>query len=422
MSRIDNPDLNRLVRELNLVDGSGSEAEPGSPAAEAESWDADRPPPGAGAFRLADPGRRVVGSGEPLGRVLDTILERGGSDLHLVPEHRPVLRIDDRLTPLEGELLESGKIWSLLEPHLGDREKDQLERRGAADASLKLVGPDGRPRGRFRFNVHRQRGAIAANLRALPRSVPTLAELNLPRSLAELVQPRQGLVLVCGPTGAGKSSTLAALVGEINRRRASHVITIEEPIEYEHGHGRSIVEQIEIGVDSPSFAEALRASLRQDPDVVLVGEMRDLETISTALTAAETGHLILSTLHTSDVVQAIHRMVDVFPGSAQSQIRQQLALSLLAIVSQRLIPRRDGDGRVPAVEVLRATYPVRQHIRSAKLEKIYNEITLGQRRGMVSMESSLASLVRGRMIELEEARVRSTRPEELESLLTRTGR
>ena len=194
---------------------------------------------------------------------------------------------------------------------------------------------------------------LAAALRALPRRVPTLDELNLPPMLAELVKPTRGLVLVCGPTGAGKSSTLAALVGDINRTRAAHIITIEDPIEYEHTQrASSVIEQVEVGRDAPSFAAALRAALRQDPDVILVGEMRDLETVATALTAAETGHLILSTLHTNDVAQAVHRIVDVFPAGQQSQIRQQLALALHAIVVQQLVPRADGAGRVPAVEVL----------------------------------------------------------------------
>ncbi|HYH44240.1 MAG TPA: PilT/PilU family type 4a pilus ATPase, partial [Thermoanaerobaculia bacterium] len=243
------------------------------------------------------------------------------------------------------------------------------------------------------------------------------AKLNLPQSLAKLIVPSRGLVLVCGPTGSGKTSTLAALVGEINRNRAAHILTIEDPVEYELPNQRSIVEQVEIGLDAPSFASALRAALRQDPDVILVGEMRDLETVATALTAAETGHLILSTLHTSDVVQAVHRIVDVFPPGQQAQIRQQLALCLNAIVFQQLIPRADGNGRVPAIELLLATYPVRHHIRSQTLQKLYNEITLGKAQGMISFEDSLATLVREGAITLEEARVRTAKPDELESLL-----
>jgi twitching motility protein PilT len=225
------------------------------------------------------------------------------------------------------------------------------------------------------------------------------------------------LVLVCGPTGSGKSTTLAALVGELNRNESRHIITIEDPIEYEHRNVHSVIEQIEIGRDAPSFAAALRASLREDPDVILVGEMRDLETVATALTAAETGHLILSTLHTSDAAQAIHRIIDVFPSLQQMQIRQQLALSLNAIVVQQLVPRSDGPGRCVAVEVLLATHAVRNHIRNEKLQQLITEITLGKRQGMISLEDSLARLVRQGLIGADDARIRSARPDELDSLL-----
>jgi twitching motility protein PilT len=247
--------------------------------------------------------------------------------------------------------------------------------------------------------------------------VPTLQSLNLPAALARLVEPTRGLILVCGPTGAGKSSTLAALLGEVDRIRPGHVVTIEDPVEYEHPSARSLIEQVEVGIDTPSFAAALRASLRQDPDVILVGEMRDLETVATALTAAETGHLILSTLHATDVVQAIHRIIDVFPPAQQNQIRHQLALSLHAVVCQQLLPRADGRGRIPAVEVLMANYPVRHHIRNQSLQKLATEITLGKSSGMISFEESLANLVREKKVTLEEARVRTTRPDELASLL-----
>ena len=243
-----------------------------------------------------------------------------------------------------------------------------------------------------------------------------------PASLAELVKSTRGLVLVCGPTGSGKTSTLAALVGEINRNEARHVVTIEDPIEYEHRNGKAVIEQIEVGRDAPSFASALRASLRQDPDVIMVGEMRDLETVSIALTAAETGHLILSTLHTSDVASAVHRIVDVFPPQQQTQIKQQLALSLNAIVVQQLIPRSgDAQGRSVAVEVLLANYAVRNHIRNEKLQNLITEITLGKRLGMISFEDSLARLVQQGLISVEDARVRTSRPDELESLLRRQG-
>src|SRR5205814_10050264 len=266
-------------------------------------------------------------------------------------------------------------------------------------------------------NIHRQRGTVAVAIRALPTAVPTIAELKLPPILGELVKPSRGLVLVCGPTGAGKTTTLAAMIGTINRTDPRHIITIEDPIEYEHRNVQSVIEQIEVGRDPPSFASALRAALRQDPDVIFVGEMRDLETVATALTAAETGHLILSTLHTSDVAQAIHRIVDVFPPGQQTQIRQQLSLSLNAIVVQQLIPRSDGAGRCVAVEVLLASQAVRNHIRHEKLQNLISEITLGKRQGMISLEDSLARLVRQGLISVEDARIRTSRPDELESQL-----
>ncbi|MFP5247882.1 MAG: type IV pilus twitching motility protein PilT [Thermoanaerobaculia bacterium] len=345
--------------------------------------------------------------------------QRGASDLLLVAGVPPVFRLAGRLVRKE-ESLSSDDIHSLLVTVITGRVREQLESNGSADFSLRLgrsASDDDRRAWRFRVNVHRQRGTLAAAIRALPTEIPTLTQLRLPPSLAELVKPQRGLVLVCGPTGSGKSTTLAALVGELNRTESRHIITIEDPIEYEHRNAKSIVEQVEIGRDAPSFAAALRASLRQDPDVILVGEMRDLETVATALTAAETGHLILSTLHTSDAAQAIHRIVDVFPPAQQTQIKQQLALSLNAIVVQHLIPRSDNKGRNVAVEVLLANYAIRNHIRNEKLQNLATEITLGKRQGMISLEDSLATLVRDGSITVEDARVRSARPDELDSLL-----
>ena len=360
----------------------------------------------------------------PEGNALESLLiemaQRGASDLLIVAGAPSVFRIGGRLTRTNDAPLSNDDIQSLLAGVVTGRVREKLESDGSADFSLRLAraaSEDDRRAWRFRVNVHRQRGTLAASVRALPTEVPTLTQLRLPPSLAELVKPQRGLVLVCGPTGSGKSTTLAALVGEVNRADARHIITIEDPIEYEHRNAKSIIEQVEIGRDAPSFASALRASLRQDPDVILVGEMRDLETVSTALTAAETGHLILSTLHTSDAAQAIHRIVDVFPPAQQTQIKQQLALSLNAIVVQHLIPRSDNKGRAVAVEVLLANHAVRNHIRNEKLQNLATEITLGKRQGMISLEDSLAALVRDGAITAEDARVRSSRPDELESLL-----
>jgi len=380
------PEIDRLVDQLN---SDSSLAEPPDAFRDAALEPLDGEAPEAPAPRLT-----VVDDGEPLSRLLFDMARRGASDLLLLPDLPPVLRLDGRLAAIPHPALSEEEIRQMLSPYLtAARARRQLAEEGSADFSLRLGGDggdggdraEGSPAGyRFRVNLHRQRGRLAAALRALPREIPTLAKLNLPPALTKLVQVTRGLVLVCGPTGSGKSSTLAALLGEINRTRAAHILTIEDPVEYEHRNARSIVEQVEIGLDAPSFAAALRASLRQDPDVILVGEMRDLETVATALTAAETGHLILSTLHTSDVVQAIHRIVDVFPAGQQAQIRQQLALALHAVVFQQLLPRADVPGRIPAVELLMATYPVRHHIRSQSLQKLYTEITLGKSHGMIS--------------------------------------
>ncbi|MEA2693602.1 MAG: twitching motility protein PilT [Acidobacteriota bacterium] len=415
------PELDQLIGDLNRKAEGVALGSPFEPAG-------DRPEEDPAAFDLLTapparvPERRLVevAEGEPLARLLHEMTRRGASDLLLLTGLSPVLRLDGRLVVTDLDPLEEEELRQMLSPYQGARAHRQLEEEGSADFSLRLggLGGSGTSGGwRFRVNLHRQRGRLAAALRALPREIPTLQKLNLPKSLGRLVQQAHGLVLVCGPTGSGKSSTLAALVGEINQSRSAHIITIEDPVEYEHTNGRSIIEQVEIGLDAPSFAAALRAALRQDPDVILVGEMRDLETVATALTAAETGHLILSTLHTSDVVQAIHRIVDVFPPGHQSQIRQQLALSLHAIVFQQLLPRADGAGRIPALELLLGTYPVRHHIRTQHLQKLYNEITLGKNQGMFSFEDSLATLVKEGKVNAEEARMRSTRPDELESLM-----
>ncbi len=407
-----------------LAVGAGSQAAPRAGRAEgadAAAWRDLLPEP---------PPRASLEAGEALGEVLAEAIRRGASDLLLLPGLPPVFRVDGRLKRGDAGTLEADELARLFQPQLASRVRREIEERGAADFSLHLAATaaDGAARGgrldagtaaawRFRVNLHRQGGQLAAAVRTLPRDVPTLASLNLPAGFAELVKPSRGLVLVCGPTGSGKSSTLAALIGEINRGRTAHVITIEDPVEYEHRSNRSLIEHVEVGRDARSFSEALRAALRQDPDVILVGEMRDLETMATAISAAETGHLVLATLHSNDAVQSVHRIVDVFPSSQQAQIRQQLALSLNAIVAQQLVPRADGRGRIPAVELMLATFPVRHNIRSDKLEKLYNEITLGKRQGMTSFEESLAQLVREGKIELDEARVRTSHPEELDTRL-----
>ncbi len=433
--RLDNPELDRLVETLNRA-GSGRDDGPlGDSAEDRPAWSA------TGAAAPSEPhlplGSRLeeVGHGV-LRQALRAMAAARASDLLVLRGLPWIVRIDGQLRPLDTSLDPPAEVGALFTSHLDSRHRRLLLEKGATDFTLRIdseestddaarrsetprlsSGPDRGSTWRFRVNLHRQRGELAASVRSLPQQVPSLGELNLPASLASLADLHQGLIVVCGPTGSGKTSTLAALVGEINRRRSAHIITIEDPVEYRHAHDRSVVEQIEIGRDTPSCAEALRSALRQDPDVILVGEMRDLETISTAITAGETGHLILSTLHTRDAVQSIHRMVDVFPQGSQEQIRHQLSLSLQTILSQQLVPRADGRGRVPAIEILHATYPVRHHIRKQTLEKLYNEIVLGKRHGMMTFEQSLAHLVERGEITREEAQARARRPEEIESLL-----
>ncbi len=415
-----NPELDQLVQELNSRNPSGPAADPAdpeNPAGESPS----SPASGFVPFEDLDPPHRArVQEGAPLDALLLEMGRQRASDLILLDGMPPVFRVDGRLVQ-SGDALDGEGLLQMFKPHLGIRGRRDLDERGSADFPLRLAAgrelDDSGPARRFRVNLHRQRGQLASAIRALPLEIPTLAGLGLPPSFADLVKPNRGLVLLCGPTGSGKTTSLAALVAEINRTRTAHIITIEDPVEYEHRSLKSVVEHIEIGRDARSFSEALRAALRQDPDVILVGEMRDLETVSTALTAAETGHLILSTLHTNDAAQAVHRVVDVFPPAQQSQIRHQLALSLNAIVVQQLVPRADGHGRVPAIELLLATYPVRNHIRTDSLQKLYNEIVLGKRVGMMSMEESLSQLTRQGIIDPEEALVRASHPDELASHL-----
>jgi len=280
-----------------------------------------------------------------------------------------------------------------------------------ADASFRMAGV-----GRFRINLHHERGRAGAAVRLLPTRVPRLATLGLPPSVELLAQLPRGLVLVGGATGSGKTTTLAALVEEINVRSARHIVTIEDPIEYEHVHRRSVIEQVEIGVDAPDFPIALRAALRQAPDVIVVGEMRDPETMRIALAAAETGHLVLSTVHTTDVASAVSRLCDSFPSERQNTIRQELSMALAAVVTQTLLPRI-GGGRVPAAELLMIGYGARQHIRRNALQHLHQEITISRRYGSFTLEESLARLVREGLVEWREAQGRAAHVEEFESLI-----
>jgi twitching motility protein PilT len=329
-----------------------------------------------------------TGEKASIDRLLALAVQRGASDIILAAGSAIALRVTGALSPAAGKPLSAEELRGLLLPLLTPRQADELEANKSLDFCFARSSI-----GRFRANFHYQRGTLAASIRLLPAQIPSLESLHLPAALAQLSERRQGLVLLTGPTGCGKTSTLAALLDLVNTRRRDHIITIEDPVEYQHTNRNSIVEQIEVGHDTPSFAHAVRAVLRQDPDVILVGEMRDSETMSAALTAAETGHLVLSSLHTNDTSQTISRILDIFPAGHQSQIRQQLSLALLAIVTQQLVPAADAAHRYPAVEILMATNAIRNLIRTGQDHQIRSHISTGRAEGMMTMEQSLAELV-----------------------------
>ena len=335
----------------------------------------------------------------------------GASDLLLVAGAPPSVRIDGAVRPLVEGLLQGHDIADAVVPALPPHARRTYEETG----HRRRLVPDGRL-GRFRINLHHERGRAAAAIRRLPTVVPRLAALGLPASVAALSRLSRGLVLIGGATGAGKTTTIAALVNEINQRDARHIITIEDPIEYEHQHGRSLVEQVEIGIDAPDFPTALRAALRQAPDVIVVGEMRDPETMRIALAAGETGHLVLSSLHTTDVATTIGRVADSFPPERQNTIRQELAMALAAVLVQTLMPKT-GGGRVPAAELLMVGYGARQHVRRNALHHLHQEITITRKQGSFTLEESLAELVRSSFVDRKDALTHAGHPEELERIL-----
>jgi twitching motility protein PilT len=336
---------------------------------------------------------------------------RAASDLYLVAGVPPTIRLNGVVCPLAEPPLDGDEIENAVLPALPIHAVDRYRRHGIADASLRRSG-----RGRFRINLHRERGRAAASIRALPLSPPQLAELSLPEGVEALTKLSHGLVLIGGPTGSGKTTTLAALVDVINRRDAKHIVTIEDPIEYEHAHRQSVVEQVEIGIDAPDFATALRAAVRQSPDVIVVGEMRDPETMQIALAAGETGHLVFSTVHTTDVASTVSRVSDAFPPERQATIRQELSMALSAVMTQMLLPKTTG-GRVPAVELLMLGYGARQHIRKNALQHLHQEITITRRNGSFTFEECLARLVRQDLITAEHARSCARHRDELDGLL-----
>jgi twitching motility protein PilT len=375
----DTDDLDELIRELNATTAELHVPAPSADTTRIERW-------------------------------LRTVAQQNGSDLLLVAGSPPALRIEGRVLPLEEGPLDGVDIEEAVLPALAPHARRIYRETGIADGSFRIQGV-----GRFRINLHRERGRAAAAVRLLPQRVPRLASLGLPSQADQLASLPRGLVLIGGPTGSGKSTTLAALVEEINRRDRRHIVTIEDPIEYEHVHQKSIVEQVEIGIDAPDFPTALRAALRQAPDVIVVGEMRDPETMKIALAAAETGHLVLSTVHTTDVASAVSRIADSFPAERQNTIRQELAMALAAVLTQTLLPRI-GGGIVPAAELLIVGYGARQHIRRNALQHLHQEITITRKTGSFTLEESLARLVREGALEWRDAHARAVHVEEFEQL------
>mgnify|MGYP000238805105 CR=1 FL=1 len=351
---------------------------------------------------------------------IDTLLrimfEKGASDLHITVGVPPMLRIDGEITPTEFEKLRPDDCQHIIYSILTDEQKEKFERENELDISFGVEGI-----GRVRMNVYKQRGAIAAALRNIPLHIMSFEELGLPKVISDIVKTPKGLILVTGPTGSGKSTTLAAMIDWINSHEASHIITIEDPIEYIHTHKNSIVNQREVGTDTQTFAQALKYVLRQDPDVILVGEMRDLETIQAALTIAETGHLVFGTLHTPDAVQTINRIIDVFPSHQQQQVRAQISFVLQAVVAQQLLPKAYSSGRVLAAEILLSNAAVKNLIREEKVHQIYSIMQTGTEYGMRTMNYSLAELYQRQLVTYNEIFARTTDPKDLQRMIQTSG-
>lgn len=346
---------------------------------------------------------------------LEQLVARNGSDLLLVPQAPASIRVEGALVAIGDSPLTGDEIEAAVLPALVAHAREQYQRNQIADSSYRIEGL-----GRFRINLHRERGRAAATVRALPSRVPALDELHLPAGVGALARLQRGLVIIGGATGSGKTTTLAALVNEINQRDARHIVTIEDPIEYEHTHNLCVIEQVEIGIDAPDFPTALRAALRQAPDVIVVGEMRDPETARIALSAAETGHLVFTTLHTTDAASTVSRIADSFPQERQHSVRAEMAMALAAMLTQTLIPRRNG-GRVPAAELLMIGYGARQHIRKNALQHLQQEITITRKQGSFTLEESLAQLVFQSELGREDALVRALHPEDLDVMLKAKG-
>jgi twitching motility protein PilT len=350
-----------------------------------------------------------------LSELLRKMIEHGGSDLHITTNSAPMVRVHGILRPLEYPELSPAETKQLAYSVLTDAQKHRFEESLELDFSFGIKGLS-----RFRANIFNQRGAVGAVFRSIPYEIRTFEELSLPSVIEKLCEKPRGLILVTGPTGSGKSTTLAAMVDKVNRDRHEHIITVEDPIEYLHGHKGCIVNQREVHADTHNFANALRAALRQDPDVVLIGEMRDLETTETALRIAETGHLTFATLHTNSAASSINRIIDIFPSGQQAQIRTQLSMVLEGIVTQALLPKANGQGRALAMEVLVPNAAIRNLVREDKIHQIYSMMQTGQDKyGMQTFNQSLASLYFKKQITLEMALARSSNQDELQDLINR---
>lgn len=347
-----------------------------------------------------------------LNDLLNLVIENGASDLHITVGSPPVIRVDGELVQTDLDVLTPMDTRSLIYNMLTAEQQKEFEEKLELDISYSVHGF-----GRFRVNVYKQRGCIGSAFRVIPTRIPTLEELRLPGKLREFTKLNKGLVLVTGPTGSGKSTTLASIINIINEEQRCHIVTIEDPIEYLHYHKKAVVNQRELHIDTHTFTEALRHVLRQDPDVVLVGEMRDLETVGTALTLSETGHLVFGTLHTTDAAQTINRIIDIFPPHQQGQIRSQLSFSLRAVVAQMLMPTASGKGRVCATEILLGNPAVANCIREQKISSIYTIMQTSQNEGMMTFEQSLRDLYMRGDITLEEALIHTMHPKELERML-----
>ncbi len=348
-----------------------------------------------------------------INNLLRYIVDKNATDLHLTAGLPPQIRINGELKLTDFEKLTSPAIEGLVFAVLSERQINKFQQEKELDTSYGIPGV-----GRFRINLYYQRSSIAAAFRFIPYEIPDMQSLGIPESLKELIERPSGLFLVSGPTGAGKSTTLASMIDHLNKTQKKHIITIEDPIEYLHSHNKSTINQRELGTDTLSFQEALRHVFRQDPDVILVGEMRDLETIHTALTLAETGHLIFATLHTTDAVHSISRIVDIFPPIQQQQIRVQLSMVLIGVMVQQLIPRKDNKGRVLALEIMQVIPSIRNLIRENNLPQIYPVIQMGAKYGMIALNRYLAGLYKKNIITIEEAKKHSNNISELVSFIS----